>query len=452
MQTNLAPFIKDTAEGKEANAILRKCTHCGMCTATCPTYQLLGDELDGPRGRIYLIKQVLEGVTPTAKTQLHLDRCLTCRACETTCPTGVRYGRLVDIGRHLVEERVARGPVESVWRGALDTVISNPSLFGPLLRMGQLTRPLLPTALKRKVPPPAAPAGSWPAATHARRMLVLEGCVQPSLSPATNAAAARVLDRLGISLVRAAGAGCCGGVSFHLNLQEKALATMRRTIDAWWPHIEQGAEAIVITASGCGVTVRDYGHYLAQDPAYAAKATRVSELARDISEVIIAEKDKLSSLIPHPSTAASDASSQDFNSSASAALRATGGQIPAKERGPSSAPRRAPIPRQRIAFHSPCTLQHGMQLKGRVEELLDSLGYSLTEVPDAHLCCGSAGTYSILQPELSQKLLANKISALASGAPSAILTANIGCQAHLQTATELPVRHWIEALDDALIR
>jgi glycolate oxidase iron-sulfur subunit len=413
MQTSLAPFIRDTPEGREADAILRKCTHCGMCTATCPTYQLLNDELDGPRGRIYLIKQVLEGATPTARTQLHLDRCLTCRACETTCPTGVRYGRLVDIGRHLVEERVSRGPVSSTWRGALDAVISNASLFGPMLKIGQLARPLLPSALKRKVPPRAAAADAWPVTVHARRMLVLDGCVQPGLSPATNAAAARVLDRLGISLLRVPAAGCCGGVSFHLNKQDKALDTMRRTIDAWWPHIESGAEAIVITASGCGVTVKDYGHYLAHDPAYAAKAKRVSELARDISEVIIAEKDKLRSLIPHPSSLS---------------------------------------PRQRIAFHSPCTLQHGMKLKGRVEDLLGSLGYSLTDVPDAHLCCGSAGTYSILQPELSQRLLANKITALESGAPAAILTANIGCQVHLQTATPLPVRHWIEALDDSLAR
>ncbi|HSC95313.1 MAG TPA: glycolate oxidase subunit GlcF, partial [Burkholderiales bacterium] len=367
MQTSLAPFIKDTAEGREADAILRKCTHCGMCTATCPTYQLLGDELDGPRGRIYLIKQVLEGTMPTAKTQLHLDRCLTCRACETTCPTGVRYGRLVDIGRHVVEERVARGPIESAWRGALNVVISNASLFGPLLKMGQLTRPLLPSALKRKVPPAAAAAGPWPAATHARKMLVLDGCAQPSLSPATNAAAARVLDRLGISLVRVAGAGCCGGVSFHLNLQDKALGVMRKTIDAWWPHIEQGVEAIVIAASGCGVTVKEYGHYLAQDSAYAAKAKRVSAIAKDISEVIVAEKYKLEPLISHPSSL---------------------------------------IPRQRIAFHSPCTLQHGLKLKGAVESLLTDLGYSLTDVPEAHLCCGSAGTYSILQPALSKQLRA----------------------------------------------
>jgi glycolate dehydrogenase iron-sulfur subunit len=411
MQTSLADFIKDTPEGKEADAILRKCTHCGMCTATCPTYQLLSDELDSPRGRIYLIKQVLEGAAPTARTQLHLDRCLTCLSCETTCPTGVRYGRLVDIGRRLVEERVGRGPAESVRRGALNAALPKPSLFGALLKLGRLVRPLLPPPLKRKVPPAPAPAGAWPAAAHSRRMLVLEGCVQPSLSPATNAAAARVLNRLGISLVRPAGAGCCGGVTFHLNQQDDARDYMRRNIDAWWPHVEQGAEAVVVTASGCGVTVKEYGHLLRHDPAYATKAQRISELAKDISEVICAEGAKLKALVTRQSS---------------------------------------PVTGQRIVFHAPCTLQHGLKLQGVVENLLRSLGYSLTDVPEAHLCCGSAGTYSILQPELSQRLLSNKIASLESGSPTAILTANIGCQTHLQGATTLPVRHWIEALDDSL--
>ena len=390
----------------------------------------------------------MKAFPPTEKTRLHLDRCLTCRACETTCPSGVQYGRLADIGRTLTEERVPRGLVESAWRAALNSVIPHRSLFGWSLKLGQFARPLLPPAFKRKVPPAGASAKSWPATVHARKMLVLDGCAQPSLSPNTNAAAARVLDRLGITLVCAPDAGCCGAVTFHLNRQEAALATMRATIDAWWPHIESGAEAIVMTASGCGVTVKEYGHYLAEDPAYAAKAKRVSELTKDISEVITAEGAKLKTLIPHPSTAASDASSQDSSSSASAALRAAGGQIPEQVRGPSSAPRRAPIPRQRVAFHAPCSLQHGMKLKGSVESLLADLGYALTQVPDAHLCCGSAGTYSILQPELSRRLQENKIAALESGQPEAILTANVGCQAHLQSATALPVRHWIEALDD----
>jgi glycolate oxidase iron-sulfur subunit len=410
MQTNLADFIKDTPQGREADAILRKCVHCGFCSATCPTYQLLGDELDGPRGRIYLMKQVLEGAEPTAKTQLHLDRCLTCRSCETTCPSGVRYGRLLDISRPIVDARVGRGAVETFTRKALRAVIPDPSLFAPLLKLGQLTRPLLPGALKRKVPPPAK-VTAWPTTSHMRKMLVLDGCAQPSLSPNTNAAAARVLDRLGITLVRAPRAGCCGAVSYHLNAQDEALDYMRRNIDAWWPYIEQGAEAIVMTASGCATMVAEYGHLLAFDPAYAEKARRVSALMKDVSEIIAAEKDKLKALPPLASRLS---------------------------------------PHRKIAFHAPCSLQHGLKMKGQVEALLTDLGFDLTPVPDSHLCCGSAGTYSILQPALSQQLLKNKIAALTSGAPTAIVTANIGCQSHLQTATGLPVMHWIEALDARL--
>ena len=410
METRLADFIKHTPAGAEAESILRKCVHCGFCTATCPTYQLLGDELDGPRGRIYLIKQVLEGATATAKTQLHLDRCLTCRSCETTCPSGVQYGRLLDIGREVVEKQVGRGAVDSMQRAALRKVIPNPSLFGPLLKLGQWVRPLLPAALKQKVPARIAPAKPWPHNNHARKMLVLEGCAQPSLSPATNAAAARVLDALGITLVRASKAGCCGAVAFHLNAQDEALTAMRRNIDAWWPHIEGGAEKIIITASGCGVMVKDYAHALMHDEAYAEKANRISELACDISEIIEQEKATLKPLITKNSK----------------------------------------LKTQPITFHAPCTLQHGLKKKGAVEALLTELGFDLTPVADAHLCCGSSGTYSILQPALSNQLRDNKIAALTQGAPQAILTANVGCQSHLQSATPLPVRHWIEALDDLL--
>ncbi len=410
MQTNLADFIKHTPEGREAEAILRKCTHCGFCTATCPTYQLLGDELDGPRGRIYLMKQVLEGATATARTQLHLDRCLTCRVCETTCPSGVNYGRLLDIGRPIVDKQVGRSVAEIFARKALRTVIPNPSLFAPLLKLGQLMRPLLPGAMKRKVPLPTN-ATPWPASSHARRMLVLAGCVQPSLSPNTNAATARVLDRLGITLVRAPQAGCCGAVSYHLDAQEEGLEYMRRNIDAWWPYIEQGVEAIVMTASGCATMVAEYGHLLARDPAYAKKARRVSTLMKDVSEVIAANVDALKVI-------------------------------------PPLASRLSPLPK--IAFHAPCSLQHGLKMKGKVEALLADLGFELTPVQDSHLCCGSAGTYSILQRALSQQLLKNKIAALTSGAPATIVTANIGCQSHLQTATALPVMHWIEALDEAI--
>ncbi|HWH49603.1 MAG TPA: glycolate oxidase subunit GlcF [Burkholderiales bacterium] len=420
MKTNLAEFIRDTPEGREADSILRACVHCGFCTATCPTYQLLGDELDGPRGRIYLIKEVLEGNDCSATTQLHLDRCLTCRACETTCPSGVQYGRLVDIGRNLVEKRVGRPFIESLKRTALRAVLPNPALFDPLFRIGQFLRPLLPGPLKRKVPKPVRHNIVWPEARHARRMLVLDGCVQPSLAPGINPAAARVLDRLGISLVKAEAAGCCGAVTFHLNRQEGALDYVRNNIDAWWPHIEAGAEAVVMTASGCGTMVKEYGHLLARDPAYAEKAKRISDLTRDISEIIYAEPEELEKVLglplaPSPSPLAPASAAQP-----------------------------------RIAFHSPCSLQHGLQIRGKVEALLAAAGFELTSVPDSHLCCGSAGTYSILQPALSQKLLKNKVEALESGNPELLATANIGCLTHIQSGTALPVRHWIELLDEKL--
>jgi glycolate oxidase iron-sulfur subunit len=407
VKTNLAEFIKDTPEGQEANAILRACVHCGFCTATCPTYQLLGDELDGPRGRIYLMKEVLEGREVSEKTQLHLDRCLTCRSCESTCPSGVKYGRLVDIGRNIVEQRVPRGAVERLKRAALRKVLPTPGLFDPLLKLGQAARPVLPAPLRRKVPP-ASRATHWPPPRHARRMLVLQGCVQPSLAANINPALARVLDRIGISLLAAPAAGCCGAVSYHLNAQDEGLDFMRRNVDAWWPYVEQGVEAIVMTASGCGVMVREYGHLLARDARYAEKAAKISALTRDATEVLSGEREALVQRL------ASDA---------------------------------RPI---KVAFHSPCTLQHGQQIRGLAEALLAAAGYTLTHVPDGHLCCGSAGTYSILQPELSRRLLANKVASLQSGAPDLIATANIGCLSHIQTGTALPVRHWVELIDERL--
>jgi glycolate oxidase iron-sulfur subunit len=400
VQTELADFIRDTPEGREAEAILRKCVHCGFCTATCPTYQVLGDDLDSPRGRIYLIKRALEGAPVTDKTRLHLDRCLTCRACETTCPSGVRYGHLVDIGRAVVEAKTHRGPMERAKRAAMAFALPNRTLFSVALALGRLVRPFLPSILRTKVPPATRPAGAWPAPRHARKMLVLAGCVQPSLSPSTNAAAARVLDRMGISLVEVAGAGCCGGVRFHLNYQEDGRDDMRALIDAWWPAVEKGeVEAIIVTASGCSVTVKDYGHLLSEDPAYAEKAKRISALARDLAEVITPE------------------------------------MVTAGTR------------KEKLAFHSPCTLQHGQQIRGRVEALLAKAGYELTPVNDAHLCCGSAGTYSLTQPAISTELRTRKLASLQSGAPALIATANIGCQTHLQGGTATPVRHWIELLD-----
>jgi glycolate oxidase iron-sulfur subunit len=420
MKTNLAEFIKSTPEGQEADSILRTCVHCGFCTATCPTYQLLGDELDSPRGRIYLMKEVLEGNAVTAKTQMHLDRCLTCRACETTCPSGVQYGRLVDIGRNIVDRQVGRPLLESIMRAALRIVLPRPALFKPLLKAGQFMRPLLPGALKKKIPKTGASNTEWPAPRHARRMLVLDGCVQPSLAPDINPATARVLDRLGISLIKAETAVCCGAVTFHLNRQNEALDYMRRNIDAWWPHVEAGVEAVVMTASGCGTMVKEYGHQLARDPQYADKAARITELSKDISEVIFAEREALeaslgSSLVPRPSSL-----------------------VPASAAKP------------RVAFHSPCSLQHGLQIRDTVEALLTSAGFELTMVADSHLCCGSAGTYSILQPQLSQRLLKNKVAALESGEPAMLATANIGCLTHIQSGTSLPVRHWVNILDERL--
>ena len=405
MQTQLADWIRQTPEGLEADGILRKCVHCGFCLATCPTYNLLGDELDSPRGRIYLMKQMLEGAPVSERTRLHLDRCLTCRACETTCPSGVEYGRLVDIGRDLVEKKVPRPAGERLRRWVMRQVLPSRALFAALLGLGRAFKAFLPGALARKVPA-RRDAGAWPHPRHARKMLALAGCVQPSIAPSINAATARVLDRLGISLVEAPAAGCCGAVTFHLNAQADALGYVKANIDAWWPYVEAGAEAIVITASGCGTMVAEYGHLLRGDPAYAKKADRISNLAKDVSQVITAERAALVKLA------------------------------------------RSPGEREKVAFHSPCSLQHGLKITGAVEPLLRDLGFDLTPVPDAHLCCGSAGTYSILQPELSQRLLADKVAALESGNPGRIATANIGCLAHIGTAASRPIQHWIELVDE----
>ena len=420
MQTNLAEWIKDTPEGIEADAILRKCVHCGFCLATCPTYQLTGDELDSPRGRIYLMKEMLEGNAVTAKTQFHLDRCLTCRACETTCPSGVQYGRLADIGREVVERKVPRGLVDQLTRSVLKKTLPHAALFSAGLGLGRAMRALLPDSIGKYVTA-RRDEGTWPAPVHTRKMLVLDGCVQPAMAPSINHATARVLDKLGISLIREDKAGCCGAIAHHLNDTQDANAYVKRNIDAWWSAIEAGAEAIVVTASGCGTMVAEYGHLLRNDAAYAEKAARVSALFRDVSQVIEQERSSLSVL-----------------------LKARREVYPVD----------AEVAKQKLAFHSPCSLQHGLKIRGVVESLLRDAGFELTVVPDGHLCCGSAGTYSLLQSEMSQQLLTNKVQALESGEPDIIATANIGCMAHLESGLHVssrrPILHWIELLDRRL--
>lgn len=403
METAILKQFLDTPQGREAEEILRKCVHCGFCTATCPTFQLLGDELDGPRGRIYLVKLVLEGQTPSQRTQLHLDRCLTCRACETTCPSGVKYARLAEIGREIVDQRVKRPLEQRLMRYALRKIVPYPRRFGSLLKLGRLARPFLPSRMQRQLPPLQSES-TRPSNEHHRKMLLLEGCAQKAATPNTNAAAARILDRLGISLISESRAGCCGAVSYHLNETAEGRRAMRRNIDAWWPHIEAGAEAIVISASGCGIMVKAYGDILKDDPVYAGKAAQVSALARDIGEVVAGE---------------------DLQ------------RLAADGKG------------RAIAFHAPCTLQHGQKLYGVVEAILTRFNFKLTPVIDSHLCCGSAGTYSLLQPALSQQLLTQKLGQLTAGRPELIVTANIGCQLHLGAQAEIPVRHWIELLDEA---
>ncbi len=411
MQTQLSPEYADTPDGLAAEAILRKCVHCGFCTATCPTYQLLGDELDGPRGRIYLMKQVLEGAVPTRATQMHLDRCLTCRNCESTCPSGVDYGHLVDIGRKLVDAKVPRPLPERVVRWALKEGLPSP-LFGPAMAIGQWLRPLLPQVLKDKVPTKAK-AGVLPIRTHARKVLMLAGCVQPAMAPNINSATVRVLDAAGIQTIVAPKAGCCGAVKFHLNDQDGGKADMRANIDAWWPYIAPAnnhlaVEAIIMNASGCGVTVKEYGHTLRDDPLYAEKAARVSALTRDLSEML---PDLVGALV---------GKLQDG-------------------------------PRPELVFHPPCTLQHGQKLRGGVEQQLQALGFSVRVASrESHLCCGSAGTYSVLQPALSKTLRERKLAALEAKTDEVIISANIGCITHLQSGTATAVKHWVEVLDAAL--
>jgi glycolate oxidase iron-sulfur subunit len=399
MQTKLLPALLNTPQGQEADRILRSCVHCGFCTATCPTYQLLGDELDGPRGRIYEIKLALEGEAVSRRTQTHLDRCLTCLNCETTCPSGVQYHRLLDIGRAYVEQQVRRPLPQQFVRWLLRKTLPHTRRVAPLIALAQACKPILPKALAQKIPDKQIPIAQ-PVTSHARKVLLLAGCVQPAMTPRTNQATRAVLDKLGIEVIEAGNATCCGALSHHLNATQEAHAFMRQNIDAWWPYLEQGAEAIVITASGCGAMVKDYASLLQHDPAYAEKAARISALTRDLCEII---------------------SEDDMKKLAHGAQR-------------------------NIAFHAPCTLQHAQKLNGRVEKLLRAAGFRVQAITDSHLCCGSAGSYSVLQPAIAKQLKQRKLDNLQAGQPELIVTANIGCQLHLQTEAKVPVQHWIELL------
>ena len=408
MQTQILPALKETIAGAEADTILRQCVHCGMCNATCPTYQILGDELDGPRGRIYLIKQVLEGKTVTSKTQTHLDRCLSCRSCETTCPSGVQYHTLLEIGRDIVEQQVGRGILSKLKRSLMKQGLSNPRLFQLALNIGRQTKSVLPKNLAQKIPDrPSTKLLTLPTATHDKKVLMLAGCVQPALAPEINAAAIRVLDACGVQTVVLEQAGCCGAVALHLSDAELAREQARRNIDAWWPVFEQGTDAVLMTASGCGLMVKEYERLLREDAHYADKAKQIADKALDLSQYLSSFRTRLIELY--------------------------GGKI-----------------EEKITWHAPCTLQHGMKAGVVVEDLLRDLGAEVKTCGQAHLCCGSAGTYSISQAPISLQLRDQKLSELERCGGDRIVSANMACQLHLQSGTSTPVQHWIMLIDEVL--
>jgi len=406
MKTIIAKEFADQPQFAPVKDILQACVHCGFCTATCPTYLLLGDERDSPRGRIYMMKAMFEGAQVTQETRHHLDRCLTCRSCETTCPSGVEYGHLVDLGRVVVEQKAPRPMTQKLVRWGLRQVLPYRSRFGPLLKLGQLSRPLLPQILKQHIPLSTAKLTA-PKSQHQRMMLSLPGCAQASAAPNTDIAAAQVLDQLKISLKVLHQSGCCGAVNHHLNAHEKALDQARHNIDLVWPELQAGAEAVVITASGCGAALQEYGYMLRHDVAYADKAKQVSAAAKDIVEIL--GQENLS------------------------AIKAKLTKAKTKDIG-------------KVAVHCPCTQQHAMQLPYKVKALLDELGLDTAATDNDHLCCGSAGTYSLLQPDLSHQLRSQKLKDLSVDKPQLIVTANIGCQLHLGGAAEVPVKHWLELL------
>lgn len=408
MQTRLADWALEADYGREADGILRRCTHCGFCLATCPTFQITGDELDSPRGRIYQMKLVLEGEAPTRETQLHLDRCLTCNNCETTCPSGVEYGALVDIGRQVVGGRTRRSWRERLLRTGARRLLTS-RWFGILYKVARGLRPVLPGILKSRITRPR-PAGALPPGNrrHARQVLLLANCVQPAMLPSVDAATIRVLDALDIGAHCAPGSGCCGAINFHMDAQANARDQMRRNVDAWLPLLESGeAEAVVVNVSGCGAVIKDYARHLQHDPAYADRALRLMPYVKDIAEFL--------------------------------APMAT--DIRARMR-------RAPP--GHCAFHPPCSLQHWMRLRETTEHLLRELGFDLQPFAESHLCCGSAGTYSITQPEFANQLRDRKLEAIRATMPAMIVSANVGCICHLQSGTQIPVRHWIEVVDSLI--
>lgn len=405
MQTHLPAQLLATDAGQEADRILRSCVHCGFCTATCPTFLQTGNELDSPRGRIYLIKEFLETGKASQITRHHLDRCLSCQSCETTCPSSVQYHRLLSIGQNLLGKQVRLPFLTRCRHGFMLAVLGSPRLFAGLVKLGKAFAGWLPQRLARQLPgrgrfKPSVFMGNTPA----RRVIILNGCVQSALSPDTNHAAAIVLRELGIRASTIGAESCCGAMHYHSGKQPAGVARAKTLTDQMLAEVDAGAEAIISTASGCGNFIKDYVHVLADEAGYAEKVARLLPFVKDIGEYL---------------------ATQDM-----AQLKFTGNGM--------------------LAWHSPCTLQHGQQLAGTTEALLKTLGFTLPAVKNSHLCCGSAGTYSLFQPEMSHSLQANKISALETTGAPRIATANIGCQCHLAAATDKPVRHWIEYVAEAM--
>jgi glycolate oxidase iron-sulfur subunit len=418
MQTSFtAEQLKDPAVA-ESERILRACVHCGFCTATCPTYVLLGDELDSPRGRIYLIKDMLEHDRPaTPEVVKHVDRCLSCLACMTTCPSGVHYMHLVDHARAHIERTYRRPRLERLLRDLIAGTLPNPRIFRPLMRLAQLAKPFGPIlrlvgaqrlgAMLRLIPRgiprrPARMPVSAAVGTRRARVALLDGCVDQVVAPHINAAAVRVLTRHGIEVVRPPAAGCCGALVHHMGREREALAAARRNIDTWTREIAAGGlDAIVITASGCGTTVKDYGFMLREDPAYAAQAQRIASLTKDISEY-------LGSLVLTPSGRESSLV---------------------------------------VAYHAACSLQHGQKVTREPKALLTRAGFAVRDIPEGHLCCGSAGTYNMLQPQIARRLAARKAAHIAALRPDVVAAGNLGCMTQIATATAIPVVHTVELVD-----